>query len=275
MSFVYTYEKVVVGQRLGNEIAASAVVTAIDYITNTDTTVDISFKAELSAGDKTILDGVVAAHVPTPMPPEHSTVDLDIPKNTEGKPIFVRSMTETNWHYSPHALDYYTATYASLYNRTEDGGTIAEGTDCGDAVMRFFDAYDDELILDAYESPEEFQVRLTAGCTKTVIDLEKTITFDIIGCQLYIESTPAQTAYMWVTVAPDIPREYGGSVPLMGRGMNLKMMGRPMYPHLFFAESIARINYDPIYHSGKIRVTVKHAVGAVIGLQNLFIMYEA
>lgn len=202
-------------------------------------------------------------------------VQLHTPVNPEGKPIFVRSMTETNWHYSPHALDFYTGTYKSLYNRNEDGGTIAAGTDAGDAVMRFFDADDVEIVHGGYEeSDEEYQARLTAGCTKTAIDFEKTTTYDIIGCTLYIESTPTETAYMWVTVAPDVPKEYGGNVSLMGRGMNLKMMGRPMYPHLFFAESCSRISYDPVYHSGKIRVTVKHQIGQVIGIQNLFIMYE-
>lgn len=207
---------------------------------------------------------------------EHDKVALDIPVNPEGKPMFVRSMTNTDWHYSPHALDFYTGVYNSLYNRTEDGGTIEAGTDCGDAVMKFFDADDDEIVHGGYEeTDEEYQERLTAGCTKTVIDFEKTNSFDVIGCTLYIEATPAQPAYMWVTVAPDIPREYGGSVPLMGRGMNLKMMGRPMYPHLFFAESCKTIAYDPDYHSGKIRIAVKHQIGQVIGIQTIFIMYEA
>jgi hypothetical protein len=217
----------------------------------------------------------VAAHSGEPLPPDHVAVDLATPKNPEGKPIFVRSMTESDWHYSPHALDYYTATYNSLYNRTEDGGTIEEGTDCGDAVMRFFDENDDELLMDSYEDEESYQARLTASCTKTIIDFEKTTSYDIIGCALYIESTPVGSAYMWVTAVPDIPAQYGGSKSLMGRGMNLKMMGRPMYPHLFFAESCSRMNYDPVFHSGKIRVTVKHQPGQVIGIQNLFIMYEA
>jgi len=235
---------------------------------------DIDFEL-LKANNQASYDAWLQALRPLPPVPAPQTVRLDIPVNLEGKPIFVRSMTDTNWHYSPHALDFYTSTYGSLYNRTEDGGTIAEGTDCGDALLRFFDAYNDELLMDAYESPEEFQVRLTASCVKTIVDFEKTVSYDIIGCTLYIESTPTETAYMWVTVAPDLPKEWGGNVSLMGRGMNLKMMGRPMYPHMFFAESVARMNYHPVYHSGKIRITVKHQAGQVIGIQNLFIMYEA
>lgn len=272
----YTYTKTPVAlDRLEQEIGESSITIALARMSLLGSDLSVVFKAELPLVDKDILDGLIVAHTGEPLPAEHQEVGLDIPKDTEGKPIFVRSMTTTTWHYSPHALDYYTSTYGSLYNRLEDGGTIADGTDCGDAVMRFFGANDEELLKDAYEGPEEFQARLTAGCTKTIIDFEKTTPYDIIGCQLYIESTPTEVAYMWVTVAPDLPREWGGSVPLMGRGMNLKMMGRPMYPHLFFAESVARVNYDPVYHSGKVRITVKHQVGQVIGIQNLFILYEA
>jgi len=273
----YTYTKSPVSlDRLTLEVRASAITVALDHL-QLDGTDQLSlvFKAELPTADKDVLDALVAAHTGEPLPPEHASVGLEVPKNAEGKPIFVRSMTETNWHYSPHALDFYTSTFGSLFNRDESGGTIADSVDAGDGVMKFFDAYNDELLMDAYESPEEFQVRLTASCTKTIIDFEKTTPFDIIGCTLYIEATPAQTAYMWVTVAPDLPKEWGGNVSLMGRGMNLKMMGRPMYPHMFFAESVARLNYHPTYHSGKIRITVKHVAGAVIGIQNLFIMYEA
>jgi hypothetical protein len=273
---IYTYTKSPVdAERLELEVASSAITVALARVTiDAGTDVSIVFKAELSSEEVTILNNIVSAHTGDPMHIDN-LVKLDTPMNDEGKPIFVRSMTETDWHYSPHALDYYTSTYKSLYNRTEDGGTIAAGTDCGDAVMRFFDADDNEIMHGGYEeADEEYQARLTASCTKTVIDFEKTTPYDIIGCMLYVESTPDATAYMWVTVAPDIPKEYGGSKSLMGRGMNLKMMGRPMYPHLFFAESCSRIMPDPVYRSGKIRITVKHQPGQAIGLQNLFIMYE-
>jgi len=46
---------------LADEIRASAIVTALDYVSTSGSTVYIVFKATLSAGDKTILDGDTTA----------------------------------------------------------------------------------------------------------------------------------------------------------------------------------------------------------------------
>jgi hypothetical protein len=47
---------------LGNEIAASAIVTAFDYPNTAGDVLDLWFKDPLSAGDQTVLAGVVSAH---------------------------------------------------------------------------------------------------------------------------------------------------------------------------------------------------------------------
>lgn len=47
---------------LTQQIAASAIVTALDYISTSGDVCDIWFKAALSSEDETILDGLVAAH---------------------------------------------------------------------------------------------------------------------------------------------------------------------------------------------------------------------
>lgn len=59
---------------LKSETQASAIVTALDYINAnevgppTDLEVDVWFKDALSAGDQTLLDGVIAAHTGVPLP---------------------------------------------------------------------------------------------------------------------------------------------------------------------------------------------------------------
>ena len=63
MQHVYTMTSPNLGQ-LEDEIRVSAIVTALDNITMLGSDVTITFKAVISAGDKTILDGIVAAHVP-------------------------------------------------------------------------------------------------------------------------------------------------------------------------------------------------------------------
>jgi hypothetical protein len=73
--------------RLTAEIQESAIVTALDYINVFGDVCDIWFKAPLSAGDKTILDGLVAAHSGEeyPAPP---TVVTTKKTSADGTPQF-------------------------------------------------------------------------------------------------------------------------------------------------------------------------------------------
>lgn len=89
----------VAADKLAQEIQQSAIVTALDRIDTTSDICDVWFKAELSAGDKTILDGVVAAHdgepiKPKPDPKSPSGFPLIIPEPREGSSVVIVSH---NW----------------------------------------------------------------------------------------------------------------------------------------------------------------------------------
>ena len=58
----------VASNRLTLEIRDSVIVTALDYISTDDTGCDIWFKDGLTSEDKTLLDGIVAAHSGEPLP---------------------------------------------------------------------------------------------------------------------------------------------------------------------------------------------------------------
>jgi len=62
--------------RLGEEIRESAIVTALSFIATAGDNCDIWFKDALSAGDQTILDGVVAAHSGEPLSAEPEPVTI-------------------------------------------------------------------------------------------------------------------------------------------------------------------------------------------------------
>lgn len=90
--------KVELGQ-LQNEIGASAIITAIDYCQAEGDVLDIWFKAALSAGDETILNGVVSAHDGIVIH-EPALVHLDSPSTTEdGVPIVLATAKPEN-HYT-------------------------------------------------------------------------------------------------------------------------------------------------------------------------------
>jgi hypothetical protein len=185
MSFKYEYTKTPVClQRLENEIKASAIVTALDYMT-LGSTLSIYFKAELSVGDASILDALVTAHTGEAMPPEAVLMQLES-HDTEDRPFVRNVVTHVDWYYSPHSLDFYSSKYKSLYNRKHDGNGIDDGTDVGDAELLFYDASGTLLTKGEAESDEEFQIRLTANCVKTIMSWEKVESFEVNGALLYI-----------------------------------------------------------------------------------------
>jgi len=57
-----TVNGIVASDRLTEEIGTSSIVTGLDHIDTVDDTLDIWMKEAISAGDKTTLDGIVAAH---------------------------------------------------------------------------------------------------------------------------------------------------------------------------------------------------------------------
>ena len=92
----YTYSisvdfpsQAVATDRLSQEIQDSAIVTALDYINTNGDDCDIWFKDQLSAGDVTVLDGIVAAHsgIPLPEPTQDiniKTSDISVPSEMKG-----------------------------------------------------------------------------------------------------------------------------------------------------------------------------------------------
>jgi hypothetical protein len=213
----------------------------------------------------------------TPPAPEASPLLVHInatDKESDDKPYFREAITHASWFFSPHAIDFYTAKVGSLYNRDHSGNGIDAGTDAGDAWLVFYDASGVEIVKGNEESNEDYQTRLTATCIKTIMFWEKKTSFDINSAHLYVRSAPLERAYLWVIAAPDVPVEYGGNKPFMGRGMNLQMMA-PGHPHYFDGRTVSTINYDTTYHSGKLATVVKHSVGEQIGIQIIFGVYDA
>jgi len=72
---------------LTGEIQASSITIALDYITVDGDDLDISFKADISDGEKTILDGVVAAHTGA-APTNVRNVRFDEPHANDDTTIF-------------------------------------------------------------------------------------------------------------------------------------------------------------------------------------------
>lgn len=93
----YLYTKVIIPDQLASEIAVSAIITALDVvILNGTNNVTIWFKDVLSAGDQTILDGLVAAHIPNLVIPTPTTAIASTPT----APVYVYRASEKRATYT-------------------------------------------------------------------------------------------------------------------------------------------------------------------------------
>ena len=264
MEYLYTYTKVVVAQRLADEVAASAIVTALAYITVVgEETVNLYFKAELSTDDETLLDGIVDAHVPTPMPQTSQLVEIDEPKDTDGSALSRVKVTKTGWHFEPRHIYWKTSTAGSMFSKAFDGHSPAGGTDLGDVTVKFYDASGTALTKGAEESDVDYQTRLTANCTKTVMDWHPIHDMEVVGGALKVVGNENKEAWGWLIIAPDVPANYGGSVPFLQGGCNIGMFREREFVN-FDGRTPKFLAYDPVYKSNKLRVMIVHEVGLAI-----------
>ena len=275
MEYLYTYTKVVVAQRLAEEIAASAIVTALAYITVVgEETVNLYFKAELSSGDVTLLDGIVAAHVPTPIPDTAMLVSIDEPKDADGSALARVKVTKTGWHFEPRNIYWKTSTAGSMFSKKFDGNTPEGGTDIGDVTVKFYDATGTALTKGAEESDEDYQIRLTANCTKTIMDWHPVHDMEIVGGAMKVVGNENKNAWGWLIIAPDIPANYGGSVPFLQGGCNIGMFKEREFVE-FDGRTPKFMAYDAVYKSNKLRVMILHEVGLAIQVLVRFELFKA
>lgn len=174
--------------------------------------------------------------------------------------------TDQGWRYEPRCLDFYTSKHLSLYNRKHHGGGILDGTDYGDASLKFYDSSDVQLVQGGAESDVDFQTRLTANCTKTIMEWQAAYDMDLIGGILQLKDTPMGDAYFWCIVAPDIPEELGGSIPFFASGLNLHFYQSGTI-HYYDGRGAKRFLYDPVYNSNKFHFVLKHQLGEQVGMQ--------
>lgn len=109
-------------------------------------------------------------------------------------------------------------------------------------------------------------------CVKTVIDMEPTFNFEIIGGSIRINSNPSQDVRLWVVAAPDIPAGSGGSKEFAS-GVNLKFLQADNSWEIDGRVTKA-VTYDPVYHSGKIRLILKHPAGTQVNLMFIAQLYR-
>ena len=250
--------------RLTQEIQTSSIITALDHINLLGSALSIFFKDALSEGDVTTLDTLVTNHGGQPLPQNTPTlVQTTAPKDSDGSDLSRTKLAPAGWTFQDHSFSFTTGTLG-VYEKK------ADGSDFGFVTLKFYEgALGSETLITGANATD--QSYLDANCTKTVIDFEPTHDYDVIGGEIRIMGTLTDDVRAWIVVVPDIPAAYGGSKELLTGGMNLK--GRVEYA--IDGRVVKHLVYSNVYHTNKIRIILRHAVGVKGNFEGCIDFYKA
>lgn len=168
-----------------------------------------------------------------------------IPTDTDGSVLNRAKTTKTGWHYQPHCIEFQTSDLGSNYNKDSDGN------DLGFTTLKLYNSSNEEITS---------QATADLTCVKTVIDWMPNHDYEIIGGKYFHASLPAQDLRLWVIGIPDIPSQYGGSVPFSQGGINLRYVGTGNGLDTD-GRSSKFLPYHAVNKTNKLRVILKHSAG--------------
>jgi hypothetical protein len=235
----------VAADRLRQEIVASAIVTALDYINTDITNCDVWFKDALSVGDVTRLDTLVAGHSGEPLPATAQPVAIDGVTPTADGRLTTRGTVAQVGKHRMRCVTFYTADPSKLDNTKPDGVT-----DYGDMTLKCYDVNGAEITAAPY-----------TAVVKTVLDFEPLHNYEIIGGEVSVPPTLKDgTSDAWFASCvgvPDVPAELGGSVDFVNN-VNLEAFDGILD---IDGRATTYLTYSAAYHTNKVRFIFRHPAG--------------
>lgn len=191
-----------------------------------------------------------------------------------GVPLARTVVTKTGWHFEPRCIVFTSSKAGSLHNHKADGFSIETCTAFTDAVLKFYKSDGTQLTKGGEETDEEFQGRLDTDCTCTLMDWQPQYDMEILRGRSAILDAVSNPSYAYVHVAPDLPEIYGGNVPFMNGGLDLRFLD-PRQVVTFDGAGSKFIAYDPVYNTNKFRLKRLHGAGEKITFQVVFEHFKA
>ena len=167
--------------QLYSEIASSAIVTALGSVNSSGDNLNIVFKADLSAGDKTILDAVVAAHVADPL----FGKDVVLTDPDTGAPVITTKKLPSGYYPELREIEFTSSQLNSIHDKD------FSDVDLGMTTLKFFDANRVELV-------NPTQVTLDESCKFTVLKFAPGVSWGIRMASIRQIDIPALPLYVWV-----------------------------------------------------------------------------
>lgn len=164
-------------------------------------------------------------------------------------------MAPKGWTYDIRGLEFSTSTLNSIKN--SDQNEVAYG----DAILKFYERItnaDGTTSLAQITGANLTQTYLDTNCVKTVIDLEPSYSYEIIGGYAKISAAPANDVRLYVVAVPDLPAPNGSK--MMVRNVNFRFIG-PTSRIEADGRTSKRLDPDPTYHTNKLSFQLLHGAG--------------
>jgi hypothetical protein len=166
--------------------------------------------------------------------------------DSENATISRLKINTAGWYFHDRYLQLITSKLDSLCNFN------AYGIQIGDAVIKFYDVEDAELLT---------QESIDLYCVKTVIDIEPIYDYEIISASVFSVEKTLVPVYVGVIIIPDISIENGGSKCTLN-GADFSQSNK----YEIDGRTVKRLNYNATYHTNKIRGIILHPTGLQLKL---------
>ena len=164
-------------------------------------------------------------------------------KDSDGALLSRVKYTRTGWQFHKMGVEFTTSKLGSIVNTDDQGNNLGFG------VIKLYDTNGVEITDQANEG----------NAVKTIVDIEPTFDYEIMGGSLKQISRPTMPVYAYVIAVPDVPKVLGGQKDFICC-LNLEFIG-----DLDSVDADGRtaklLQYDATYHTNKIRVVMNHNAG--------------
>ena len=184
---------------------------------------------------------------------------LDPPRDSDNMTISRNKVTKTGWTFNRANLKFETSKPGLRYK------TVAL-VDLPGVTLKLFNAAGTDITAEA-------QSVLDTDCVKTQLDFEPPYNNEIIAGSLVLLTPPVGEMFLWVIGVPDVPAAYGGSKEFV-TGEALHMLG-PKQILEIDGRTSKPLTYSAVYHTNKIRATIRHDVGEKVKMQMTYQQFKA
>lgn len=224
---------------------------------------DTAFIKDLVLNNLTVSDGIQSYSYPESLEYAQYINDQSNYNNrdTDGALITRNKAAKKGWTFLSMAIEITTSTIGGTLYCKDSAGNDIPGLTC-----KIYDANNAEIT-----TPGVLNANLNQ-CVKTVLDFESGFDYEIIGGALRINANQSNDVRLWIIGAPDIPANLGGSKEF-ATGINLKFLAADAS---FEVDGrVAKfIQNDPVFHSSKLRILLKHPAGNNTNMQFVIHLYR-